>query len=50
MEFKDTVIKDKFQEFNRLDGCKVMFGLSNSWRKEIIKNSIELDYKTVCVN
>ncbi|CAA9203744.1 hypothetical protein FLA105534_04926 [Flavobacterium bizetiae] len=46
--FKDTVIKDKFQEFGRIDEYKAMLADSNSWRKEIIKNSLELDYKIVC--
>lgn len=46
--FKDTVIKDKFQEFDRFDEYKAMLADSNSWRKEIIKNSLELDYKIVC--
>lgn len=46
--FKDTIIKDKFQEFKRLDEYKAMLADSNSWRKEIIKNSLELDYTIVC--
>ncbi len=46
--FKDTVIKDKFAEFNRIDEYKVMLANSNSWRKEIIQNSLNLNYTIIC--
>jgi len=46
--FKDTAIKEKFEEFNKLDEYKLMLANSNSWRKEIIKNSLDLDYTIIC--
>lgn len=46
--FKDTVITDKFAEFNRLEEYKIMLANSNTWRKEIIENSLELNYQIVC--
>lgn len=46
--FKDTVVKDKFEAFGRLEEYTKMLADSNSWRRDIIKLSLELDYKIIC--
>ena len=46
--FKDTLVKEKFERFNREEEYKKMLAASNTWRREIIKRSVEIEYKIVC--
>lgn len=46
--FKDTPIREKYEEFNRKEEYKIMLAKSNDWRREIIKKSLHLDYKIIC--
>lgn len=46
--FKDNKIKDKFEQYSRTGEYKEMLIASNIWRKNIIQNSLNLDYKIIC--
>lgn len=46
--FKDPPIKEKFEEFNRGNEYKTMLAKSNDWRREIVKRSLDIDYKIIC--
>lgn len=46
--FKDTAISDKYEQFGRTDEFKSMLVASNDWRRNIIKDSLNLDYEIIC--
>lgn len=46
--FKDTLVKEKFDRFKRQEEYKKMLAASNTWRREIIERSTEIDYQIIC--
>lgn len=46
--FKDTLVKEKFDKFGRQEEYRLMLSQSNLWRKEIIERCSQIDYKIIC--
>lgn len=45
--FKDPTIKNKYEEFNRIDEYKKMLGASREWRLEIFRTLNDMEYKII---